>query len=104
MRALATIENRSRYVVRVRHRPDLDAQFPYTRTDALKAHVSRLRCEGYKPTVARLEDAIFVRIRQEGFEPFQVTLGSYEEAEKTIRHIKDERPAACSSTTPARCA
>jgi len=36
---VATIENRSRHVVEIRNRPDLTADFPFSATAKVAAHV-----------------------------------------------------------------
>ncbi len=88
---MATIENRSKYWIRVKNRADLGAEFPFTRVDELKARLAALRADGYKPTFGQHEDTILVRIRQKGFRTLQTTLGSCEAAEQLIRRIADER-------------
>ncbi len=88
---MASIENRSKYWIRVKNRPDLGAEFPFTRVDDLKARLSTLRADGYKPTFGQHEDTILVRIRQKGFRTLQTTLGSCDAAEQLIRRIEDER-------------
>lgn len=74
---MASIINRSRYVVRVRSRPDLTAEFPYDRTVELEAYVARLRGDGFKPSIDQYEDTILVRISTKGYKVLTATFGSH---------------------------
>lgn len=75
---MATIENRPRYVVEVRNRPDLTANIPFSAASNVEAHVARLRAQGFKPRVSQREDAILVRIRERGHHDLQATVASYD--------------------------
>jgi len=88
---VASIENRSRYVVGVRNRPDLTADFPFSATSKVEAQVAWLRAQGYKPRVSQREDAILVRIRERGHPELQATVASYDEANALIRKVEEER-------------
>lgn len=63
---MASIENRSRYVVSVRNRPDLTQTFSYNREPELKAYLDRLRAQGFKPKLHRTNDRYAVRVREAG--------------------------------------
>jgi integrase len=90
-RILATITNRSRYVVSTKNRADLTREFPFS--DALRAqqYLKELRDQGFKPTLSQREDTLLVRIRKKGFPEQTFTTSSYEEAETAIGRIESDR-------------
>ena len=66
---MASIDNRSNYIVTVRNRDDLTRAFPYNKRDDAAAYFAELTEQGFKPQVQQLEDKILVRIRDKGWEP-----------------------------------
>jgi integrase len=88
---VATIENRSRYTVTVRHRADLTKQFPHTQAAQARAYLTALRAQGYRPVLTQGEDQLWVRIRQRGHKPFAAPAASYAEAERIIARIESDR-------------
>lgn len=63
---MASIENRSRFVVTVQNRADLAQTFAFNREKKLKAYLDRLKAAGFKPKVTRTDDIFAVRIREAG--------------------------------------
>lgn len=63
---MASIENRSRFVVTVKNCDHLTKTFAYTREKALKGYIAELQANGYKPKLARTNDSYVVRIREAG--------------------------------------
>ncbi|AQV95651.1 site-specific integrase [Cupriavidus necator] len=88
---MATIENRSRYIVAVKNKDALQRLFPYSELQRAKAYCAELRERGYKPRLDQLEDAYLVRIRQKGHKPQQFTVDSLAEAESAVARIEAER-------------
>jgi integrase len=88
---MASIDNRSKFIVRVRNRDDLERTFPYSSTNKVTQYVDDLKRQGFRPRVERANDAYAVCIRQKGFPELNRTVGSLEEAEALIRQIEAER-------------
>jgi integrase len=63
---MASIENRSRFVVTVQNREDLTTTFACNREAALKAHIAQLKAAGFKPKLTRTNDYYAIRIREAG--------------------------------------
>jgi len=63
---MASIENRSRFVVTVQHCEHLTRTFAHNREKALKAYIVELKAEGYKPKLARTNDSYAIRVREAG--------------------------------------
>lgn len=63
---MASIENRSRFVVSVQNREDLTQTFAYNRDKQLKAYITKLKADGYKPKLVRTNDSFAIRVRDAG--------------------------------------
>jgi hypothetical protein len=63
---MASIENRSRFVVTVQNCEDLTRTFSYNREKELAAYVAHLKAIGYKPRLARANDSYAIRVRGAG--------------------------------------
>ncbi|MCI2809705.1 tyrosine-type recombinase/integrase [Eoetvoesiella caeni] len=87
---MATILNRSRYTVAVKHREDLYKEFPCTAKQAAREYCKSLRSQGLKPKVAQLENKILVRIRNKGFPAEEGQFESMAEAEHFIQKVESE--------------
>lgn len=87
---MATILNRSRYTVTVKHREDLYKEFPCTAKLAAREYCKSLRSQGLKPKVAQLENKILVRIRNKGFPAEEGQFESMAEAEHFIQKVESE--------------
>src|SRR3546814_10498034 len=77
---MASIDNRSNYIVTVRNRDDLTRTFPYSKRSDAAAYFSELTGQGFKPQVQQLEDKILVRMRDKGWEPQAGRFDSLEKA------------------------
>lgn len=66
---MASIENRSRYVVSVQNRDDLTKTFAFNREAALKQYIADLKAQGFKPkqplTASSEQEAIDIKQRVE---------------------------------------
>jgi len=88
---MASIENRSRFVVKVRNCDDLTQTFAYNREAALKAYIAKLKSQGYKPKLSRTDDSFAIRIREAGH-PKQCLYASTEDEAVGIKlKIEGER-------------
>lgn len=91
---MASIENRSRFVVTVTNRSELNQTFAYNRESALKAYIAKLKSDGYKPKLARTEDSFAVRVR-DALHPAQCLYASTaKEAVDIKQRIESERRAS----------
>src|SRR5690606_25042541 len=88
---VATIENRSRFIVEVRGRADLARQFPFRRLAQATAYRDELLAAGLKPKLDQLDEHWFVRIRQRGYPTQQSTFGSRKEADAFVLKVEEER-------------
>jgi integrase len=89
---MATIENRSRYVVSVKNREDLYREFPFTNLSEAKLYAKNIQAEQkLKPVLTQKKDAFFVRIRQTGYKTVQKTFATEVEAATAIARIEAER-------------
>jgi integrase len=87
---VATVQNRSRFRVTVRHHPSLTREFSYNRLAEVKVYMAELRERGLKPRVDQLADHFEVRIRQRGYPPLSITCASEVEAEAFVRKVEEE--------------
>jgi hypothetical protein len=92
---MATVQNRSRFRVNVKHNAALTCEFSFNRLRALEAYMTDLRRREFKPRFAQLADCFEVRIRQRGHAPICITFGSAIEAENFVKRVEEERTAAC---------
>ncbi len=88
---MASIENRSRFIVTVQNREDLAETFAYNREAALKACIARLKADGYKPKLTRTNDSFAIRIREAGQRRQTLYASSEQEAIDTKQRIELER-------------
>lgn len=87
---MASIENRSRFIVTVSNR-DLTETFAYNREAALKAHIAKLKAEGYKPKLSRANDSFAIRIRDAGHRKQCLYASSEQEAINIKQRVELER-------------
>ena len=59
---MASIINRSNYVVSVRNRDDLTRTFPHDKPQGAKDYCAQLRAQQFRPRVEQLGDTFFVRV------------------------------------------
>jgi integrase len=89
---MATIDNRSRFIVSVKNQPAAYREFPYDQSDAAEKYHSWLKTEKkYQAAINRKNDCFLVRIRQTGYPLFQKTFKSLDEADTAIARIEAER-------------
>jgi len=88
---MASIENRSRFVVTVQNREDLTETFAFNREVALKACIAKLKADGYKPKLTRTNDSFAIRIREAGQRRQTLYASSQHEAIDTKQRIELER-------------
>ena len=88
---MASIENRSRFVVTVKNNDALTKHFPYNRLEAVQAYRDGLRRQSYKPRVDQLDESWLVRIRQTGYPKLQKTFSSEAAAEAFVKKVEAER-------------
>lgn len=63
---MASIENRSRFIITVQNCEHLTKTFAYNREKDLKAYLADLKADGYKPKLARTNDSFAIRVREAG--------------------------------------
>lgn len=85
------IENRSRYTVAVKRRPDLTREFPFHREKDAVAYLHELRADGHRPVLSQAEDQLWVRIREKGQKDFSAPAASRDEAQDIIETLRQER-------------
>lgn len=88
---MASIENRSRYVVTVQKHDELTETFAYNREKDLKAYLARLKSEGFKPKLSRTNDIYAIRIRELGKVRQTLYASSEQEAIDIKQRIELER-------------
>lgn len=91
---MASIENRSRFIVTVQNRDDLTQHFAYNREKALKAYIAQLRADDYKPRLARTNDQYAIRVREAGHRKQCLYASSEEEAIRIKQRIELERSSS----------
>lgn len=64
---MASIENRSRFIVNVKNRKDLTQSFAYNRENHLKKYLLELKELGLKPNLKRTNDSFAIRVRDIGY-------------------------------------
>ena len=89
---MATIENRSRFVVTVANRDDLLKTFPHSKRADAMAYVRQLSNEqGFKPKLSRENNNFIVRFREVGHPELALPASSMEEAVAIKMRIEGER-------------
>jgi integrase len=87
---MASIANRSRFRVAVKHRAHLTKHFSFNQRPAVEAYVSALREQGYEPHAEQLDDCWQVRIRHHGGKAQSATFSSLRQAKDFAKHIEEE--------------
>lgn len=90
---MASIENRSRFVVSVKNNDGLTKYFPYNKLEAVMAYRDELRTSAkkYKPKVNQLDESWLVRIRETGHPKLEKTFSSEATAEAFVKKVEVER-------------
>ena len=80
---MASIINQSRYVVRVKRRPDLKREFPHTKkNEALDYHSRLINLDNLPAEIEQLANQLLVRVRRRGHPEQTIRATSFVEAEK----------------------
>lgn len=88
---MASIENRSRFLISVQNRDDLAQAFAYTREKALRAYIAELKAQGFKPKLARANDSYAIRVREVGQRSQCLYASSEQEAIDIKQRLELER-------------
>lgn len=88
---MASIENRSRFIVTVQNREDLTQTFAYNREKQLKLYLAELKAGGYKPKLGRTDDSFAIRVREAGHRPQCLYALSEKEAIDIKQRLELER-------------
>ena len=88
---MATITNRSNFIVTVARRPEHEKSFAHDAVVQLKAYVKGLRDQGLTPKLIQLQDSLLVRIRRTGHPTQSQTFGSRAEADAFIARVESEQ-------------
>lgn len=88
---MASVENRSRFIVTVQHCVDLTRTFSYNREKELAAYLAHLKASGYKPRLARTNDRYAIRVRGAGQRSQCLYAASEAEAADIKQRIELER-------------
>lgn len=89
---MATISNRSAFVVTVKNAPQKTLTFPYNRASDAEAYVRELIAAGYKqPQLVQEENSWLVRVRRIGRPDQNKTFSSLREAETFVRQIEADQ-------------
>lgn len=88
---MASIENRSRFIVTVQNRDDLTQYFACNREKPLKAYIAQLKADGYKPRLDRTNDRYLIRVREAGHPKQDLYAYSEEDAIRVKQRIESER-------------
>ena len=88
---MASITNRSNYLVTVEGEPSLTERFPFSESTQARSYLRELKKQGKPAVLTQLEDRIQVRIRDQGYPVITLNVSSYQEAEDEIERICVER-------------
>jgi hypothetical protein len=88
---MASIENRSRFVVTIQNCEHLTKTFAYNREPALKAYIAELKADGYKPKLTRTNDNYAIRVREAGHRTQCLYASSEQEAIDIKQRLELER-------------
>lgn len=88
---MASIENRSRFMVTVQNRDDLTQTFTHSALKAVKLYIEELKVQGFKPKASRLNNSFAVRVRQVGYPDQTLFADSEQEAVEIQQRIESER-------------
>jgi len=88
---MASIENRSRFVVTVQNCEHLTKTFAYNREKDLKAYIAELKGDGYKPKLTRTNDNYAIRVREAGHRTQCLYASSEQEAIDIKQRLELER-------------
>jgi hypothetical protein len=90
---MASVENRSKYIIVVEGEPELSRQFPHYALEPAQAHLRNLRALGKNAQLTQGQDNLWVRFRDKGYPSKDIPATSYEEAERIIKQAEADRAA-----------
>lgn len=88
---MATITNRSNFVVSVPRHSKHERAFAYDAHADITAYVKQLDEQGFKPTIRQLEDQMNVRIRRVGYEEQNMTFKSAALADAFVKKVESDQ-------------
>ncbi len=88
---MASITNRSNYLVIVEGEPSLTQRFAFSDSTRARSYLRELKNRGKPAVLTQLEDRIQIRIRDQGYPVIIQNVSSYQEAEDEIARIRVER-------------
>jgi integrase len=88
---MASITNRSKYIVEVAGAPELTRTFPHTAATKAKRYKKELAANGHSGLIRQLEDNFLLRIRDKGYPEYIHKASSYEEAELELQRVLGDR-------------
>jgi integrase len=88
---MASITNRSKYIVEVADAPQFTRTFPHTAATKAKRYKKELAANGQSGLIRQLEDNFLLRIRDKGYPEYLYKAGSYEEAERELQRVLGDR-------------
>ena len=88
---MATIVDRSPWVVSVRNREDLYREFPYNKKSKAEAYAASLQDQGIKASVKRLANQFQVQSRRKGSALFCKTVDTLAEAKQLKLNLEAEQ-------------
>lgn len=97
---MASIENKSRYVVTVKGSELRTCTFSHSRLADVKDYIAELKAADLKPQVHRTNDSYVIRVRERGHVTQTLTASSEQKAVDIKPASSSSDVAACSSTTP----
>jgi len=88
---MATIDNRSAFIVTVPHYPKLKRIFPWARSKDAQSYMQNLMDQGFKPDIDQEQDSFQVRVRRVGHKSQIKTFKKLAEAEAFVATINAEQ-------------
>ena len=88
---MATITNRSAFIVSVPRHSDLERSFTYDAQPDITDYVKQLREQGFKPAIRQLEDQMQVRIRRVGHAEQFITFKSAALADGFVKKVESDQ-------------
>jgi hypothetical protein len=88
---MASITNRSKYIVEVAGAPELTQTFPHTAAIKAKRYKKDLAANGHSGLIRQLEDNFLLRIRDKGYPEYIYKATSYEDAEQELQRVLGDR-------------
>lgn len=88
---MATITNRSNFVVTVARRAELEKAFPYDAQEKVRAYIRSLREQSLSPKVEQLQDSFHTRLRRKGHPDQFLTFSTRLEADAFVSRVESDQ-------------